>query len=256
MEIDTRDETLLKRFLVRDVTADERRAVEDSYMTDDARYEELRALEDELYVDYLRGTLPSELHERLATIIEESPLRQRRLAEVRQLLQALPAAPSVATVVSPVPTRRSRRMLLTLSAAAVVSVGAGIVLRRLWFAPAVAPAGHALDVRRPSDVVFDLQPVTRTTTDAVNIFSLPEGTDSVTLTFTVSLELHGRGAFSLRRGDDVVVVPTRPVVNTGNGHTSVRWRIPAGLLPAGDYVLTVTGDTDGERLTRSFTVLP
>jgi hypothetical protein len=254
MSIDVRDESLLRRFLMGDITADEREQIEDAFMVDDELYQSLRAIEDELIIDYLRGRLTLESQTRFAREIEQSPVRQQRVAQVQQLLDV--AAPAAA----PVPAARpkpSRWRPITLAAAAVMVLVAGLT----WRSPASPPPPDetVTPAAAPSDVVFDVGPVVRSADGAGNTFVVPAGRTTFTLRFPLAVTNEERAAISLRAtGGAALALETSPVIeHRRDGLAEVRWTIPVDAVKPGDYEIVVTIDRrDGsaEPWRRSFTL--
>lgn len=57
MKLVTEKDELLRRYLLDDMSDDERQTIEEKFLTDDGLFDELNALEDELYYDYKQGSL-------------------------------------------------------------------------------------------------------------------------------------------------------------------------------------------------------
>lgn len=73
MKIDTTKEERLRRYLLGECTDDERQAVEERFISDDEFFDEMRAYEDELYLEYSAGEMTAS--ER--SVFEQKFLRSR-----------------------------------------------------------------------------------------------------------------------------------------------------------------------------------
>lgn len=262
MTDDHYDETLLRRFLVGDVTPEEQERIEDAFMFDTALHDRLEALEREMMGDYLRGALDTALRERATRAFNATPERRRRLDEERQLLDALESRrPAAAEARRHTRKRLSApRIVMLLSAAAVALLAVGLFRRGIVRPPEpVSPSRSGIE-HAPVDLVFELKPVVRSGTETGNIIAVPTGTDTVTLRFSMPLDAAEQPAFSIRPdGRPPLTVPQNPVIDRADsGAAAVRWTVPASLLPAGDYLLVATSGPGGQqvRLTRPFTVRP
>jgi len=74
--IDSQDE-LIKRYLLGELSAAERNALEDEYFGDKSKYDRLRKVEDELLDRYARGALSEADHERFERSYLTNPRRRR-----------------------------------------------------------------------------------------------------------------------------------------------------------------------------------
>lgn len=110
------DEARLVRYLFHDLPEEERAQVELAFLGDDARFEELEALEDELRHDYLAGTLPLEWRRPFEERFLADADGRRRLESARRTLAALDRG-----------ARRPQRSAESfwLAAAATVAIAAG-----------------------------------------------------------------------------------------------------------------------------------
>src|SRR5262245_49649918 len=78
----------MARFLLGEVTAEERDAVEELFATDHEYFEALRALEDELIVRHLKRELPQEWRTPFDRAYLQSPDRRRRVDEIAAFVHA------------------------------------------------------------------------------------------------------------------------------------------------------------------------
>jgi hypothetical protein len=249
------DEDLMRRFIVGDLNAVEREQIERRFFEDSAYFEAICALEDAMLLAHLRPQSPDAWQDRFAASIRESPARQRRLAEMTRLLQAVDAAspshaPAPPVVVRARPLRRVPWFGLSLAAAAASVILAGVLLR--WHSQ-VAPAQSLVETA-PSQALlqatFVLLPgPTRSDGQQANTLRLLPGTRDVRLQATVDAEaptpVHAR--LQLVGGETIVL----PDVTTGRataGGLEISWIVPAARLSRGDYLLTL--EVEGSNGTR------
>jgi len=254
---------LLKRFLVGDVTAEERDRVEQAFIGNDELFEELTALEHEIFLAHSRGELEPPWRERLDAILLESPARRRRAEQVRAFSAALQdvkpvfaatsgsvrSGPTVARI-----TTRTRSFLA--SAAAVVGLvgGAWLISRTT---PGRAPAGlPSGDTPMPREVAtFVLLPgATRSDARQANIFRMLPGAQQIRLQLTLEdQDVAAVRATLTPVGGEPVSVPDPPTVRKTGAAIEIDWLIPARLLAPGDYIVTVMAGGDAaEPLARRF----
>jgi len=117
-----RDESTLRRYLLRTLPAEERDRLEKEALRDAAAFEDLQAAEDDLFHDYARGSLSDgERGDFEKTLLAQAGADER-LAAARAFLGALdaqPAAPAARTVSWP----------LALAAAAALALVAWLLFR-------------------------------------------------------------------------------------------------------------------------------
>ncbi|HXG65538.1 MAG TPA: hypothetical protein VNO70_10550 [Blastocatellia bacterium] len=127
------DKELMVRFLLGDVTDEEREFLEDRYLADDEFFEELLIAEDELIDSYVYGELTQSQREQFERCFLTSPERRERVAFAMTMKQAL-ADRRAATLV-PTPRRtpvpfwaQSRAVWLPIAATLVIGIFAGMWL--------------------------------------------------------------------------------------------------------------------------------
>jgi hypothetical protein len=235
--VDIVSDELMKRFLVGDVTPEERERVEDRFMTDPDSFERVSAIEDDLILSHVRNELPAEWRERFESAYLKVPARRRRVDEMRAVVAGM------ATQKAPVRTRK--RLLVTLSAAAAVLVAIGIAAllqKRQPVSESIASSPPPI----PSAVAtFVLAPgASRAPGLTANQFRLPNGEATIDLaTVPDAVPRSDQLTGEIRAVDgDVLAVPGRPVRRRRDGRDEVVWTIPARLLQPGDYVLTIGED--------------
>jgi hypothetical protein len=253
-----RDEDLMRRFLVSDVSEAEREQVERQVAEDREYFEELCALESDMIVAYLQGRLPREWHERFEQSVLASPARRREVEEQRAIRSTFAAieaqrareerrAPEASSRTSrwPAPTMRLAMAAVLLLAAA------GLTVYRL------APRGnHAAPTTRgqldPRQMTFVLNAnQTRSPGQAANIFRAPSSEATVRLEMRVVAEALTAPEVTLQSvGGPIVDGPAVPEVEASSaGAFVVSREIDGGRLPAGDYLLTLTATSaGGERI--------
>jgi len=109
MELRLEDEQLMARYLLGDLSIDERDRVEERFFTDEDYYQNLLLAEDDLIYDYLRGALSSDDHTKFGTRILASPSLRRKVKSLEALMNLEEAAPRVETSTAEVP--RSNRII-------------------------------------------------------------------------------------------------------------------------------------------------
>jgi anti-sigma factor RsiW len=87
MPLGTENETLIVRYLLDDLPAEERRRLERRYFLDDQLFESVRSVEEQLIRDFLRGELPAERGERFETRYLQSPQLSEKVESARLLMQ-------------------------------------------------------------------------------------------------------------------------------------------------------------------------
>jgi hypothetical protein len=282
---DLRDEHLMRRFLVGDVSQDEHDAVDDACAADEKYFEELCALEEELLVLHLRGELPDEVRTRFVETLPDYPARQRRLDELTALRSVIAeqtphlvsvngaareaaAAPPIAAMPGPPPPvsgqpvrtpgpehpgmeRPGMERYLWWAAAAGLLIAAGAAI---WWTTmqrretdAVPP--QIVKVRSSTTFVLAVGHV-RSDTGKQNVFRVPRNIDDVDLEVMVRASAGATLSATLQRvgGEPIPIAGAPRDVQTREGAIVARWRVPGSILGAGDYVLTITGERSaGER---------
>src|SRR5262245_26219364 len=108
----------MKRFLVGDVTPEERERVEGRFMTDPDSFERVCAIEDDLILSHVRNELPADWRARFESAYLTTPARRRRVDEMRAVVAGMSTQKA--------PARTRKRLLVTLGAAAAVLVAIGV----------------------------------------------------------------------------------------------------------------------------------
>jgi hypothetical protein len=88
MELKSRDEDLIRRYLLGDASEEERARVEDRFFADDDFYQSLLVAEDDLIYDYLRGAMNASDRRLMEAQTASSPRRLQKVELVRGLMQA------------------------------------------------------------------------------------------------------------------------------------------------------------------------
>jgi len=242
----TVDATRLRMYLLGELGEDEASVVETRLVGSDDVLEELRATEDELIEDYLRGDLPPAERTRFEAHFLASPARRARLAFLDALLQGRDGAREPMRE-APDPRARRRRLTAGFAAAAVLALLAvrGLLTTMPQAPDAVpvplaasggvrhtgAPRAEAIRLRTPSSRSGEQVPLI----DAGN---------AAEVTFEVPLDpgvpgVAHRARIVGRRGDDAFVSPWQQA----GGDTLLRVVVPTRSLATGRLVLVLEADT-------------
>lgn len=220
---------LLRRFLVDQVTDEERHAIEERMFQDSAFFESITALEEEMFIDAARGRLDARWVEPLAKAIDASPDRRRHYENARQLIAALPA-------------RRAQPWYRWAAAAVLVLATAGAVrwALRPGESGATAPATPTVAAS------FVLAPgPTRSPDDAGNRIDLTRISGDVR--FVAVLNQPASSVVTARARSvggpylDLAEVTTVRGLSDG---VEVTWQVPAALWAAGDYLIEYSAASD------------
>lgn len=248
------DDELLTRYLVGDVTAEERRRVE-SRLEETDLFERLCALEEAMMLAHLRGDLPDTLRDRFAASVLASPARRRHVDRLRELSAALEAAKTdVAPTPQPAPARRRPVVFTPLmwAAAAVVAVAVGtMVARRGASGPGQAGSVPGVESAGQPIVAFELRPgLTRSELRQANVVRRPSA-GAIRLHFREAITPLTDLRATLRPvGGTQIDVGSQATIRADGSGITVEWTISARALPPGDYVLTISGaSTAGVRET-------
>lgn len=254
------DETLLRRYLLGDLTDDQSAEIEAAYLASPDMLERVRATEDELVDGYLTGGLSSQERDRFEGYYLAAPAHRVRVAVARDLHRV--AAEERTTTV-----RADTWWPPAWQVAAAAALVVGILL--LWrspepsiqtkesspTAPGGAPAapGRPEQARSPVVVAVSLSPATvRAASDAPTLV-LPPGVD------IVSVELEGATTDAPLEGGRVTVSTVSGEYVWGGPQTSdratgvpvARVEIPASALKAEDYIVSLFGvGRDGREIER------
>jgi hypothetical protein len=86
---ESKNEAEVRRFLLGEMSADERDAFEENFVMDDVSFEQIRVVEDELIESHVRGTLPSGEKEKFERSFLTTERRRNRVAFTRTMLDKL-----------------------------------------------------------------------------------------------------------------------------------------------------------------------
>lgn len=241
---DLRDEDLMRRFLLEDLTPEEREHVEAAFFRDPAYFDALSAAEDELILLHLRSELPERWRDSFQRAILDSPARRRHVDDMRGLLAA-----SVAAGAPPADGsrwwKRSPKGLgvLFTAAAAVLILAFGWLLRQDRPQPATASPAIRTGVT-PGVVTLFLAPgLTRADLRQSNVFRIPAGAARVQFGLVVPQHQLAEMRIQLRPVDGAAIATATGgdlVVRDTVDGLAVTWPVPASLLGPGDYILTVS----------------
>jgi hypothetical protein len=245
-----RDESTLRRFLLRTLPEEQRATLEAEALRDDGVFEDLQAVEDDLFHDYARGGLPDGERRDFERTLLRTPEGPRRLADARALLARLDAAPA-----SPAGARWSAPAWLA-AAAVLIALAAAWLLGR----PAAAPQHAQQPAPPPTAVPTGPAPsapqASPPAAPAVRIVSLALGPgllrgspgplprvmvtgDVGRLRLVLALPAEGRARAyeALLRTAEGRTVWKGSGLRGDTGGGTVSMELPASALPEGDYEL-------------------
>jgi hypothetical protein len=249
------DHDRIVRYLLGTLPEDEQARLEEEYFRDDAAFDEVLALEDDLLHEYAQGGLTPSERQGLEQRLLRTPEGRERLERARALLAALAEGR----------TREARpARWLPAAAAAVVAAGgtiAWVALRSSGEGPRQAEVSPSPIIRptpRPADsnpplatmVALALSPGLSRAEAAPRRVTLP---DSATLRLSLSLPPGTAGASrAVIRDVDGREVWSGSVARDAS---AAIVEVPARALAEGDYELVLSGDAGREIASYAFGVL-
>ena len=262
-----KDEEHFRRYLIGEMTEEERAALEERYFADDGTFARLLAEEDALVAAYLRGTLPGAERERFEATFLGSADGRRRLQLARDLGRRA-AGPALSRPVST--GRPSRRWMAAVAATVVLaafalswrmrdvvprppvsprraanptgpvetarpgppSPGAGTIEAT----PPVVPSGNVLTVILAAGLVRDV--------GASRAFAIPPDTAAVRLHLLTSAHDDVRYRVSIQTPEGVERADSpAATVPPAKGSRAVEVDVPAAALAPGTYIALLSGIT-------------
>ena len=222
------DEQII-RYLLDDMTAEERSSVEDHLSHDPSFFEQVSATEDDMIMRYVRGDLEERLLPRFTEVYLNSPARCARIDQARLLQQAARNASqsrkpgSLAFIPGP------RRLVFAIASVAAV-VALIVFLLPIW-------KNHSVSQQQPSNdytqISFALEPgLVRGGGGA--LLALPPGARQVE--FRLALP----DSASDRSYRAALETPERPALWSdvvARQGTTIIAAVPADKLQPGDYTL-------------------
>ena len=276
------DSTYLTRYLLGELSDDERTAFEEHYVADPSIFDEVAKAESDLVDDYVRGNLAREVRERFERVYLAHPQRRQRVKFAEALQTRLdrtetPVAAGASSAawldwLAPNRMLRPKPALGLAFATLVIASGVWLVFeaRRTRQEAVQREAARTDQERRereadphaaarpPSVVALELRVggARAVDTSSPTPLVIPAGTSDVLLqlslpqldyrSYQVILRSVG-GAEILRRGELSRAAP-------GSG-ADISLSVPASAFESGDYMLIVQGATSGdgfEDVSRSF----
>ena len=287
--VDLHDDDVMRRFLVDDVSPDERERIEQRFMEDSDYHDELCALEEDLLLSYARGELAEPWRGGLKARLESSEALRRELEALKAFRSGLAAAaPAVraarkktAAVIGPaqgwkqrkspeespkaskgpaadaapiVPPRSTLRWAAgigALAAAALLAVGFWWMARPPVGQPSPAPAVAEKPSGPAAIATFLLVPGLKAERGPSNSFRIPSGAEQIRLQLTLPATSVNAVDATLRPvGAQTLTVASKPVAQRTGDALEISWTVPARQLPPGDYILTIAGGPS-----RSFSIV-
>jgi hypothetical protein len=228
--IHPKTEEQIIRYLLDEMSADERSRLEDHLQDDPSFCEFLAAAEDDLIAQYLRGELDSRLRSRFKDIYMNSPSKRARVESTRVWREAVTA---IATA------RKARTQLrprLGPRLAAVAAVATIAITVAVWSSRKHVPSPSAVEPEKENSYAsFQLEPNLTRSPGGTQI-TLPPGVKEVRLElFMPNVNIH-------TTYQAVLSTPEQSELQTSQAspkNSSVEVAIPAQALSPGDYTLTV-----------------
>jgi pyruvate/2-oxoglutarate dehydrogenase complex dihydrolipoamide acyltransferase (E2) component len=235
----------------------EQSRIESLLFEDDEVFEAIRAAEDDLIDRYLAGELSSADKEAFERKFAASPSRQERIAIARTVSRALTPEAARAAEVATAPARRAwLPSAKRLSLPAGAGLAAALIVAIVWLGrlttrvdqvgpqqPAVQPMSSASTVTTeapPAPALFLLRRVElRRGEGRLPVLRIAEGTAAIRLRAELEAPMTtSRHAVALRRVEGSIV--WRGWAQQDADRRTVTVTVPARVLEAGDYVLSLT----------------
>lgn len=213
------------RYLLGELGERERAEIERAYFEDAERFQELEAAEAELIDAYVRGELLEAQARHFKIRVDES----RDLTERVELARSLARYADVHQVVAPI--RRSTgfawKLSMSLAAAVLVlTVGGAVLWRASHTDTAVTFALRAGLARGPGDP---------------QIIDVPRGSKVLRLHLDFDGAAYAQYRAVIRTADGSVVWQGEHLLPTRPGAPSLDVEVPAGVMTANDYVISLSG---------------
>lgn len=260
-QVPDHSDELMKRFLVGEVSNEERDAIEQRFIEEPAFFEALGALEHEMLLSLVQNTLPERWAGPLRSVLADSPDRRRHFEEMQRLVQALGQAPAKATPIGVRAPASPDRWWLQAAAVLVVGIGLGA----WWWAgrpasePPVAvelPAAGSSEGLVASFVL--VAGPTRSPDGEDNALRIPAGVERVRFSSVLAGSSATVVGAAIRAiGGATIDVPAETTVRHTAEGAEVVWTVPAAPLVPGDYLITFSvpaagggAETIGSRFVR------
>jgi len=233
------NEAQLRDFVLGKLSADESERIEEMLIESRDFFEQVEAIEAELFDDFVRGALPAEDREAF----------QRRYGDEKSRMSA--AVLLARKSERPSNVRRfapPQRVLLAAAAVVLVALSAAVLLRRgPTKAPSVAQSESARVVPQPQPGrVITLALVLATTRDARGIARVSaQAGDTIEAAVRLNPADRYSGYAATVRGTDgrIVWSGTHLPATMANGELVLRCAIPPNACPPGEYRLRISGES-------------
>jgi hypothetical protein len=257
------DEIEMSRFILGELSPEERERVEERFMTDHDYFEALCAFEESLTLQAANGELDEPLRRRFEAAQRGSPELGREVRRLRAFVDDLRVASRPPTEAKTPASRRGWTLpLLTLAVAATVVLGVWLMVRR--------PVRPVEQTERPP---FPATPEIVLTklllpgnlrargNTGVNTWAIAPAVQTVELRLVIPMvDLKSPVVTITRVGGGKIEGVGEPAVTPAENATELTVRLSASRLPPQDYELSVTaGSATGVRTAvaeRSFKVTP
>jgi hypothetical protein len=252
MNDDTRDDALLREFLLGKVNDEERERIEGLFLTDSQEKERLLAVEQDLIEDYLEGTLTTADNERFVERYSQTPEQQRKL-RITKSIKDWAIAEAAAAQTAPIQRagwrgwrsrlwRKPAFVIPIAVTALIVIVVAGIWLSRQAKHSAIEQ--ELVQLNSPSNpqgpVGLELSPVTVRGAESPPPLSTQAGEAIELRLLWIQKERSSKYQATIHRVDDTesFLIPNLQPESDGK---AIRVKLTAHMLTRGTYQIILNG---------------
>lgn len=256
------DEGRLRRYILGTLPEEESAEIERRYFSDGSFFEELLAEENEILDAYASGDLSGEERRRFESLMKSSSRLRKRAAFAETLLRlerrpgrrglvaALLLAATVVLALGSMWIVRESRRRPVAGEVAVNRPEPALVAPVSTAPPAAATPSRAAASRTPGAgrpdprlAVFVLAAgLTRNASDLTPV-SIPGSAERVELDLPLEADEHPAYSVNLQSAAGADVLTRHGLHARGkNGGRLVAFEVPAGRLPSGDYLVTLSGE--------------
>lgn len=280
------DSTYLTRYLIGELSEDERTALEEQYVADPSIFDEIAKAESDLVDDYVRGKLAPEVRERFQRVYLAHPQRRERVKFAEALLTRLdrtetPVAVGSSSAAAWLDWRAALNRMLRPKPALGLAFATLVIVSGVWLvfearrtrreavqreaartdqerrereagaraAAEKAGADQATAARPPSVVVLGLRVggVRAVDTSSPTPLVIPAGTSEVLLQLSLPQLDYPSYRVILRSVGGAEILRRGELTKAAAGSgAEISLSVPASAFESGDYMLIVQGATSGD----------
>jgi hypothetical protein len=263
------DQSRYRRYLLGEMSEEERLALEERYFADEDVFAALLAVEDELVEAHLDGTLPAGDRARFERLFLSTPASRHQIRLAADLRGRISGDPRVRTAPAPRPIHAFRPAAIAAAVLLAVAASLWMARGRDRSAPSVgrsaaenrtpppptrppdapSPGSTSIEPRPPASAPRSVLTVTLAAglvrdAGAPKAFAIPRGTATVRLWLPLAREDFARYRVSLQTPEGRELISQDRVTARGiPSGRAVEARIPSKLLEPGTYVAIVSGAT-------------